>query len=784
MAVLEFTDKDGNLIKATGNPRSGGEGDVYDVEGKPDLVVKVYNEKKRAKIPYQKPEDKIKAELAYKELITKIQAMCDICDDTIMERAGWPQQIVYSNKKPVGFIMNKIKYCSTFHQLADTIDRKEKFADNNWKYCLYVAYNLACAVNALHKKGVVIGDINESNFLIGNRTVAEEKGIYNFNTNGIVYSIDCDSFQIPTNNKIFMCSVAKPEYLPPELTIYKKLNNIVRTQNHDNFGLAVLIFQLLMLGRHPYMGIGTPGDIKESISQGYYVFGTLAKQNGILPPYPSEMYSTIYYSLNEEVRLLFEQAFNTTNSTRPTAEEWINVLMGQIKEMLQCSNDESHFYDKDSECIWCKIEKEIGVKPWGYKNNSNSTIASAFNLPNMNYQNIQATQQKPVAQKVQQTTNKVQPVKSSTPDTNTQPICTGFANYSKNGSICAGGILYLYPDYLMFKGHKWNYQNYTEIIPLNEITEVKERGFLISYSIEIVKDGTHTFYVNPTEQWVINLYELIEANEVPFTTTIDYNGINAKAILWFHNLDWVVEFQNWVAELSEGKRSIWYTPPFIKKFIYRLILRPFFILIFSTSFIYSFNDNPSDSFMGGLCFVILALIILFAFIPEKVLKQPIRRIAFICILVTLISIYAPLSKQSNNAANNNNNSNQEETVSKLEIPKPPTINNTVQPVEEKQANEPTSNFDINEIKNNYVNEVIRNINNNKGFDFPGNSLAKSGKIKFKILKDGSLDSYEIIESSGYIDIDKAAVQLLKSSAPFKPFPEEINNDFLNITYNF
>ena len=48
MATKKFTDANGNIIRVTGNPKSGGEGDVYNVEGNPNLVVKVYNDKKRS----------------------------------------------------------------------------------------------------------------------------------------------------------------------------------------------------------------------------------------------------------------------------------------------------------------------------------------------------------------------------------------------------------------------------------------------------------------------------------------------------------------------------------------------------------------------------------------------------------------------------------------------------------------------------------------------------------------------------------------------------------------
>ena len=138
MANIKLTDEDGNIIETTETKKSGGEGDVYDILGNPDIVVKIYNDGKRSN------------QKKFQTLINKVQVMCQINDEEITKRAGWPQKIVYLNDEPVGFIMNKIRYANTFHQLKDAVDRKAKFLDNNWKFLLLVAYNLACAVNVLH----------------------------------------------------------------------------------------------------------------------------------------------------------------------------------------------------------------------------------------------------------------------------------------------------------------------------------------------------------------------------------------------------------------------------------------------------------------------------------------------------------------------------------------------------------------------------------------------------------------------------------------------------------
>ncbi len=91
----------------------------------------------------------------------------------------------------------------------------------------------------VHHSGCVVGDVNHSGILVsGDATVA---------------LIDADSFQLQTNGKTYPCLVGVPDFTPPELQ-GRSLNGVTRTTAHDHFGLAVAIFQLLFMGRHPYAG--------------------------------------------------------------------------------------------------------------------------------------------------------------------------------------------------------------------------------------------------------------------------------------------------------------------------------------------------------------------------------------------------------------------------------------------------------------------------------------------------------------------------------------------------
>src|SRR3546814_5244737 len=50
--------------------------------------------------------------------------------------------------------------------------------------------------------------------------------------------IDADSFQLTHNGSQYLCAVGVPEYTPPELQ-GRSLKSIVRTQDHDAFGLEI-----------------------------------------------------------------------------------------------------------------------------------------------------------------------------------------------------------------------------------------------------------------------------------------------------------------------------------------------------------------------------------------------------------------------------------------------------------------------------------------------------------------------------------------------------------------
>ena len=63
----------------------------------------------------------------------------------------------------------------------------------------------------------------------------------------------------------------------------------------------------------------------------------------------------------------------------------------------------------------------------------------------------------------------------------------------------------------------------------------------------------------------------------------------------------------------------------------------------------------------------------------------------------------------------------------------------------------------------------------------GDSIAGTVKLKVHILKDGSMDSEEVIESSGNYLLDQYAMQAAKTAAPFEAFAEGMDQDGMTFT---
>jgi DNA-binding helix-hairpin-helix protein with protein kinase domain len=188
-----------------------------------------------------------------------------------------------------------------------------------------------------------MGDVNPNNVLVSDQA--------------LISLIDCDSFQVQSNGRTFRCEVGVAEYTPPELqgVVFKDVN---RTENHDRFGLAVLIFHLLFMGRHPFAGrYRGPDDmsLERAIRECRFPFSLRRElQKGMEPPPLAPTLELV----TADLAALFDRAFADAGKTaRPTAYEWSTALLALENQLVACRRDPSHKYAAHvAACPWCRFE--------------------------------------------------------------------------------------------------------------------------------------------------------------------------------------------------------------------------------------------------------------------------------------------------------------------------------------------------------------------------------------------------------------------------------------------
>ena len=236
-----------------------------------------------------------------------LRGMVKGCDESLKKIAAWPLETLHMTAGgPIrGFLMPKVLGYEPIHHLYSPSHRKQRYPDKDWAFLVNTARNVSAAFEAIHSHGHVIGDVNPNLVFVAG--------------NSIVKLIDCDSFQIIADGKHYLCEVGVPHFTPPELQSHSTFRGIRRTKNHDNFGLAILLFHILLMGRHPFSGVfSRPGDmpLEKSIEQFRYAFSRDSASKEMTPP-PNSVTPAI---LPGAVAQLFERAF-TEQGAEPEAAQ-------------------------------------------------------------------------------------------------------------------------------------------------------------------------------------------------------------------------------------------------------------------------------------------------------------------------------------------------------------------------------------------------------------------------------------------------------------------------------
>ncbi|HEY4573216.1 MAG TPA: hypothetical protein VIJ26_04615, partial [Thermoanaerobaculia bacterium] len=331
MNRLTLYDQEGRPVHLGSELGKGGEGSVFTVDDAPTLAAKVYHQ----------PIDPLKAE--------KLAAMVHQQSEGLLKVAAWPVGTLARSMGGhlAGLLMPKVSGYKPVHLLYGPKSRLAEFPHVTWAFLVHAAGNLARALAVLHAAGNVVGDINHGNVLVS--------------SSAVIKLIDCDSFQIQAGERRYLCEVGVPTHTPPELQGHN-LRTVARTPNHDAFGLAVVIFQLLFLGRHPFSGtyLGR-GDmpLEKAIRELRFAYGRYAEAHKMRQPPHTPPLAVA----SPAVAALFERAFapgSARDGMRPLPREWVEALEGL--PLRACERRKVHVFAGDLEsCPWCLIEITTGT---------------------------------------------------------------------------------------------------------------------------------------------------------------------------------------------------------------------------------------------------------------------------------------------------------------------------------------------------------------------------------------------------------------------------------------
>ncbi len=275
--------------------------------------------------------------------------------ESLIRVAAWPLELVTDrNGRTCGFVMPRAGSSIEAHELYTPKSRAQNFPEEDFRFVLHVAANIVRAFGAVHQAGYVIGDVNHGQVLVGR--------------DARVTLIDCDSIQVQSGGQLYTCDVGVPLFTPPELQ-GRSFRGLQRTVDHDRFGLAVLLFQLLFMGRHPYAGVplnpGQSTEIEGAIKADRFAYGKDCRAHGVMQPPGTLPLSTF----GPQVALLFEQAFAGRPVTaRPDAKGWLDALKTLQAGLRPCANSFAHHYPGQLQsCPWCSIEARTGARLFGYK---------------------------------------------------------------------------------------------------------------------------------------------------------------------------------------------------------------------------------------------------------------------------------------------------------------------------------------------------------------------------------------------------------------------------------
>jgi hypothetical protein len=340
-----------NNIAWTIGRRGESLGDLVDVKGVGSVYAMPKPRPQLAKV-YSDGVDLARYERKIAAMLDAPPNLPDIEDgDERHVQIAWPDVALRDEQgRFIGFLMPAVDLAATFELEWLLHERQARSAALllGLTARIALAANIATTIAALHEHGHHVVDLNPGKLRFNPQT--QDSAI-----------LDCDSFSIQGKAERFPAEFAQlnADYLAPEFQGQPIPPE--GEEQQDRFALAVLVFQLLNFGIHPFNGIPTddqvPTDISGRIARHCYAYGVEA--NPLIRP----SLGSGHQAKPSALRSLFDRAFVGDGAERPSADEWATLLktyaMPWNKCLRPCRDNAAHQHFVDLPCADCARSEQI-----------------------------------------------------------------------------------------------------------------------------------------------------------------------------------------------------------------------------------------------------------------------------------------------------------------------------------------------------------------------------------------------------------------------------------------
>lgn len=314
----------------------GAAGMVYAMPGMPGFAAKLYHGEPECR----RHEAKIEAMIASPPDLPPAKH-----DGKRFPQIAWPEAKLHDRGgRFIGFLMPEIDFgrsTSLVNLLQKSSRRIEKLSDY-YGYRVLVARNLASVFAELHRAGHHMIDMKPANLRF-------------YPSVSWMAVVDTDGFSITGKHGRIPADVVSDEYIAPE-SWKKPPGELGEAQ--DLFALAVIIFQLLNNGLHPFAGAAGGSsqatDLQARILEGLYAYA-LVPRPGLMPSQAS-----LHRMFRRGTRVLFDNAFQPRGQ-RPRAEEWRDHLDLLMAQMTKCSAKPDEHVHFGAGCGFCGHEARVAA---------------------------------------------------------------------------------------------------------------------------------------------------------------------------------------------------------------------------------------------------------------------------------------------------------------------------------------------------------------------------------------------------------------------------------------